>query len=185
MKRMNLRLDFETCNDKKGDRYVKRNLKKICQELLISLGSETVKSIILTGATTRVEGSAISHGEKVEVFSDYDILVLVNKITQKIRKQLRHVSTILTKEFSRDGLPSHVDIFPISPQALSNMKACMFTLELKEYGRSLYGEDHKEYMRRYMREYRKRKKEKEKVQNQVNGNVNKASGEKNIESPEI
>ena len=146
MKRMNLRLDFETCNDKEGDKYVKRHLEEICQEILISLGSETVKSIILTGGITRKEGSATSHGERVEVFSDYDFLVLVNKVTRKIRKQLRDVSTKLTEEFSREGLPSHVDIFPISTQALSNMKARMFTLDLKEYGRSLYGEDHREYM---------------------------------------
>jgi hypothetical protein len=146
MKRIDLRLDFETCNDKKADRYVKRNLKEICQEVVDTLNSETVKSIILTGATTRKEGSAISHGDKVEVFSDYDILVLVNKITPKIRKRLKHVSTRLTKKFSNEGLPSHADIFPISPQTLSNMSASIFSLDLKEYGRSVYGEDHKDYM---------------------------------------
>jgi len=143
---MNLRLDFETCDDKKGDECVKRHLEEICQEILNSLDSGTVKSIILTGGITRKEGSAIRYGERVEIFSDYDLLVLVNKVTRKIRKQLRDVSTKLTKGFSREGLPSHVDIAPISIQTLSNMKALMFTLELKEYGRSLYGEDHREYM---------------------------------------
>jgi len=146
MKQMNLRLDFETCDDKKGDNYVKRHLEEICREILTSLDSGTVKSIILTGGITRKEGSAICYGERVEIFSDYDFLVLVNNVTHKIRKQLRDVSIKLTKGFSREGLPSHVDIAPISIQTLSNMKALMFTLELKEYGRSLYGEDHREYM---------------------------------------
>jgi len=146
MKRMNLRLDFETCHDKKGDTYVKRHLEEICGEILTSLDSGTIKSIILTGGLTRKEGSVIRYGKRIEVFSDYDLLVLVDKVTYKIRKQLRNVSTRLTKEFSREGLPSHVDIAPISIQALSNMKARMFTLELKEYGKSLYGEDHREYM---------------------------------------
>jgi hypothetical protein len=146
MKRMNLRLDFETCDDKKGDTYIKWHLEEICGEILTSLDSGTVKSIILTGGITRKEGSAIRYGERIEVFSDYDFLVLADKVTYKIRKQLRNISTKLTKEFSREGLPSHVDIAPISIHALSNMKARMFTLELKEYGRSLYGEDHREYM---------------------------------------
>ena len=146
MKSTDLNFNFDTCDDEKCDKYIKNHIERICGEILNSLGSKTVKSIILTGGMTREEGSAVSYGERIEVFSDYDLLVLVNKIGSRIQNELKRISGELTKEFSREGLPSHVDVLPITPKKLSKMNATMFSLELKEYGRSLYGEDHRKYM---------------------------------------
>jgi len=143
---MNLNLNFEACNDKKGDNYVKRHLGEICQEILFALGENSVKSIILTGSLARKEGSVIFHGERVEIFSDYDLIVHSKRVTQKIRRKLGNLAKRLTDKFSKEGLVSHVEIVPISTHTLSNMTSCMFALELKKHGRSLYGEDHRKTM---------------------------------------
>lgn len=141
-----LRLDFRTCTDQRSDESIKKHLEKICGETLNILGPKKVKSIILAGGVTRGEGSAISRKEKIEIFSDYDLLALVDKVTREISRKLRYISAKLTEEFSREGLPSHVDVVPVTKKGLSKMKATIFTLELKERGRTIYGEDFKKYM---------------------------------------
>ncbi|MBW2044764.1 MAG: hypothetical protein JRI96_07735 [Deltaproteobacteria bacterium] len=141
MKKEELFLDFDTCLDRKSDNSIKINLQRICEEVESALGAASIKSIILTGAATRGEASALSYDKGVDIFSDYDLLVVVNEVTVGIYNKLKKVSRTLVEEFSRENFSPSVDVTPVSIGHLSAMKPSMFALELKQCGRVLYGDD--------------------------------------------
>lgn len=136
-----INLDIKFSKNSRINEVAKKHLQIICSRVLDTM-SETTCSLILTGAATQCEGSAISSKNKVKILSDYDILVVVkNGDDTTLRKKLRQLSIDLTKELRVQGLLSCVALHPTTKAGLTSLIPTIANLNLKDSGAILYGED--------------------------------------------
>ena len=88
-------LGFKMSSDENVDQLMKKHLEHATREMLMSIGEEKIKSIILTGSVTRGEGSGIATDHGIEIFSDYDLMVLASQSHDSSIDGLRRESSAL------------------------------------------------------------------------------------------
>ncbi|MBC8224465.1 hypothetical protein H8E65_07755 [Candidatus Bathyarchaeota archaeon] len=129
--------------DENIDQLMKKHLEHATRKMLVSIGEEKIKSIILTGSVTRGEGSGIATDHGIEIFSDYDLMVLVapshDSSIDRLRRESAALSEKISEELLGDGLLSGVSIYPLSVDDLESLTPTMFTLQLRNCGKVLYG----------------------------------------------
>jgi len=132
-------IKFKTTPNHKCDIKIKEQINYITNSLLEYDG---IQSIVLTGGMTRGEGSAIQTKFGIEIYSDYDFIVVVDKkIFKQSKSFFQQFNIRLTQELRRDGLIPQVDVMPTTIDKLKNARPSMFFFELKETGKILYGDD--------------------------------------------
>ncbi len=114
-------------------------------EQIISCITETLdtESIILLGSAARDELSirAIS-SDKIELFSDYECLVVVRKRPSSIQRYtLQTKLNRLEKNINNPNPLFHIDIIIREEKRLESLPPIIFTYEMKANGRVLYGRD--------------------------------------------
>jgi len=131
--------------DENVDQLMKKHLEHATRKILLSIGEEKIKSIILTGSVTRGEGSGIVTDHGIEVYSDYDLMVLVaqshNSSIDRLRRESTALSEKISEELMQKGLLSGVSIYPLSVGDLGSLTPTMFTLQLRNCGKVLYGDE--------------------------------------------
>ncbi|MGD2200572.1 MAG: hypothetical protein PVJ38_02930 [Candidatus Bathyarchaeota archaeon] len=131
--------------DETVDQLMKKHLEYATQKILLRIGDEKIQSLILTGSVARGEGSGIATDRGIEVYSDYDLMVLVAQSHHSSIDRLRRESASLSRKISGEllggGLLSGVSIYPLSVDELESLNPSMFTLQLRNCGKVLYGDE--------------------------------------------
>lgn len=140
-----LNLGFKMSPDEHVDQLMKKHLEHATRKMLLSIGEEKIKSIILTGSVTRGEGSGIVTDHGIEVYSDYDLMVLVapsyDSSIDKLRRESAALSEKISEELIQEGLLSGVSLYPLSVGDLGSLTPTMFTLQLRNCGKVLHGDE--------------------------------------------
>lgn len=124
-----------------------KTIKEIIQDVITKINSISFKnnivSIILVGGMARGEGSAIQKNDKTIIFSDFDFVVVFrDKTDQETRYLLEKIGQTLTKKYmQRNVLKANIDIAVSSLNSFLKPRPAIFTYELKETGKVLYGKD--------------------------------------------
>lgn len=139
---LELHLDFRLARREEADRKMKELLVRAVEGFFAGYPREKVRSLILTGAMSRGEGSCeLVDGESL-IYSDYDLLVVLDShedvleartLFPKLARRL--TDTLRGREFC-----SHVDFAPITGEYFGKMKPSMFNVEIAEHGKTVWGE---------------------------------------------
>jgi len=140
-----LNLGFKMSQDENVDQLMIKHLEHATRKILLSIGEEKIKSIILTGSVTRGEGSGITTDHGIEVYSDYDLMVLVapnhDSSIDRLRRESPFLSENISEELMQEGLLSGVSIYPLSVGDLKSLTPTMFSLQLRNCGKVLHGDE--------------------------------------------
>ncbi len=121
-------------------RYPPR-IKDQFAEMLSLLDGARVKSVILTGSTSRGELSYSAENGGVTVFSDYELMIVAEgRVEAEDRERLRNDFRRLERKFSRTPL-FHIDFSCVSVPALRNLPPHLKHYETAKNGLVIYGED--------------------------------------------
>ncbi|WP_287588097.1 hypothetical protein [Candidatus Borrarchaeum sp.] len=135
-----INLDIIFFENARINELVKNQLQIICTRVLENIPKD-ICSLILCGAMSRGEGSAIISENRVKIISDYDFLVVVkNGDLTALQEKLRQLSIDLTKELKL-GFLSSVEVHPITKAYLKSLIPTIGNFDLKSSGMILYGED--------------------------------------------
>lgn len=101
------------------------------------------KSIILLGSSARDELSfQIIPSGKIELFSDYECMVVVEKRPSSDQRQALQAKLVqLEQEINNPNPLFHIDIIVREEKRLKALQPIIFTYEMKANGKVLYGED--------------------------------------------
>jgi len=134
------KFNFQLCKDKEADELMKEYVINICDYLFKHYPKEQLEAIILTGGMTRGEGSVARH---LKIYSDIDLLIVLknNYYYTRAVKELPILAKRISVELREKELCSHVDYGPLLEEHLRGMTAKMFTVELKEHGKVIWGNE--------------------------------------------
>lgn len=111
------------------------------QTLLSPVTEESVDSVLLIGGTSRGEFSYRRNGEDLELFSDYEFLLVIDG---RPSRSFKRTFDEYVESFERSvgGTPFfHVDYNYLSARSLENMEKNFFTYDAKSTGVPIWGED--------------------------------------------
>mgnify|MGYP005851315099 CR=1 FL=1 len=105
-------------------------------------GEPEVISVLLLGSAARGELAYVELDGRLEVFSDYELLVVSGRRLPALKRQ--HIAdqlTALEREFAQRNPLFHIDVLFRQRRRLGTLPPIVFTHELKANARVLYGED--------------------------------------------
>lgn len=128
--------------DEKASDIMNQHIDYIVASIFDNFPKEAIISVILTGSICRGEGSVLIKKNKILVYSDYDINVVVtpNKFL-KARRVFSDLSTRLTSDLKKQGLVSHICVSPELVYFLKRRPPTIGTFESKNSDIVLYGRD--------------------------------------------
>lgn len=101
------------------------------------------RSLYLLGSTARDEASFLKHKDgTLELFSDYEFMAVVpNRPPRPIRRQLTQQLATIEQTFANPNPLFHIDLLIRERRRLRKLPPIIFTYELKQNARLVYGED--------------------------------------------
>ncbi len=116
-------------------------VKEQFEEIVSFIDSSRVKSVLLTGSTSRGELSYLTTNGGLEVYSDYEFLIIANSgVDPSDLLRLEEAYGELEKKYSSNPL-FHIDFSFIDMKALSRVPFHLKHYETKENGITIYGEN--------------------------------------------
>ncbi len=100
--------------------HLERHFEGLASAIVQAFGAARIAALSVTGAPGRGETTAKIEGEQLIVYSDYDLLVLVDVATEADHRLARQLSDEWSTRLRPEGVLLHVDI------------ACLGTRELRE-----------------------------------------------------
>jgi len=135
-------LDFRAARGEEADARIKGFLVESIGAFFRQYPAEKVSCHVLTGAMTRGEGSCESTEQGTLVYSDYDLLVVLKdrKDFPEAQVVFPRMARAVSDTLREKGLCSHVDFAPITRDHFLSMKPSMFSLEVAEHGKVVWGD---------------------------------------------
>lgn len=139
---LDLNLDFALAQREEADARMKEYLARIVEGFLRGYPSENVRSLLLTGAMTRGEGSCELRSGKVFIYSDYDFLIVLNRNAdiREARQLFPLLSREITDSLKGEEFCSHVDFSPVPSEYFTYMSPSMFNVEVTRHGKAVWGD---------------------------------------------
>lgn len=135
-----MRINLDFCD------YYKypENIKNQFREILSICKSHRANSVILTGSAATGDLKYEFVGEELRIYSDYDILIIIDKNTAY--RQLRTDLISLSPHFNKDFLSPRVDFSFVYLNQLWRLPRNIYTYDLKKKGITIAGEDVKAHL---------------------------------------
>lgn len=123
------------CNDAAAEARIHDDLSQLTRALEESLDGDLV-SVLLLGGYARGEGSVVDHNGRLGPYNDYDLVVVVDRVTKRIARALH----VLSETWSA-RLGVEVDAWPMSRRDLARAPRILLWLDAALDGaRVLFGE---------------------------------------------
>ena len=115
------------------------------RKILGCINTEKVSSVILTGSTSRGELTYALRDGNLNIFSDYELLIISNgRVDKDDLARLLEEFKGLEEEFSNGNPLFHIDCTYVSQRKLANFGTNIRTWEIRSTGALLYGRDMRE-----------------------------------------
>lgn len=116
-------------------------VKEQFEEIMSFIDSSRVKSVLLTGSTSRGELSYLTTNNRIELYSDYEFLIISNSgVDPSDLLRLVEAYGELEKKYSSNPL-FHIDFSYIDIKSLRRTPLQLKHYETKENGITIYGEN--------------------------------------------
>jgi len=135
-------VEFTTSASPRGDRAIKSLIEQSVERIVSSLGADLLTSVILTGAMSRGEGSALEREDgRITVLSDLDLYLVVNSETdlEPLRERVWSLARTFREDVPRDEMASSFDLAPVRVEDIASVRPEIGTVDLRNRGRVVWG----------------------------------------------
>lgn len=120
---------------------IRQQLDSIFQAVLEIVGTRDLRAIFLIGSAARDELSIERKSDSLIVHSDYEFIIVMDKVTTYVVKSLRSAMSELELEFANSSPLFSIDYGLIPYKKLLVTPASLWSLELSDKGICVWGED--------------------------------------------
>ena len=134
----NMALNIVFTQNLDGNNELETILNEVIEHIINEIDTKEI-SILLIGSMSRGEASVVAKNGKVMIYSDIDLMAVVD-YPERFREKLEDLSLELTEKY-KEVLLSHIDIAPIAKISLKNPPKKIFFYELLNSGKVIFGDD--------------------------------------------
>ena len=120
---------------------IRQQLTTILGDIDKYISLENVHSVLLLGSTPRGELSYRYENEKLDIFSDYDMLIITKRRKTMAERELKMRLKQREVEFCRDNPLFQIDVGCLSLARFKIQASSVWTYETKENSVCIYGRD--------------------------------------------
>lgn len=142
LNKMNLQdINFTKYNSEKINKEIGNQLLIVLDEILKYKNELKIVSIILIGGFGRSEGSVIVEDDKIKPLNDYDLFIVIKKLTNPIH--YFRICALLSKhsKIIQAKIDIHTDLMPLFYEDIKTLPPLIINYEMKYGSKVLWGEN--------------------------------------------